>query len=402
MAPITYDWPDDAAFIELFKEHGSVGAVARSLGFPARAAQYHAATEPLYGRLREIKAAQKTKAKTAAKVGTPVDPLEVVTQERDEALRAASRHRGEEVATERVIQSLERGIREAEVSYKPAPRRKSESRFEPHTLVLLHSDDHAGEVVSLEETNGLNEYNWQIMLERWQRMAQSVRSHRDHYGTRATKLHILNLGDGLSGSIHEELKDTNEFPFSECIVRFGEDQGEWILREFGEEFEEIQVDGVVGNHPRNSKKPRSKTAYDNGDWVSLETTRIYLRQAPNITVRSHKAKQAIVDICGENWLALHGEGVRTTMAGVPWGGIIRHSDKLRQLFGLSDIEVAHVAGGHWHNRQIAEDFSIFINGSIKGIDEYSIDSFGGGKPPGQILVACHPRWGVTGAHKIDL
>jgi hypothetical protein len=266
----------------------------------------------------------------------------------------------------------------------------------------MFSDAHAGEVVSPIETNGLNEYNWQVMLERFRRLADAVRSHRDHYGVAARHLKIYSLGDGLSGNIHEELKETNEFPFAECIVRFGEDVGSWISTEFASEFETIEYDAVVGNHPRYSKKQRAKVAYDNGDWIASETTRLYLRNHEKISVRAHRARQAIVETCGEKHALIHGDGVRTTMAGIPWGGIVRHTDKLRKLFDLADIPVKRVFGGHWHNSQIAEEWSIFINGSIKGIDEYGIGEYGDGKPAGQVLVAMHPKWGVTGAHKIDL
>lgn len=89
------------------------------------------------------------------------------------------------------------------------------------------------------------------------------------------------------------------------------------------------------------------------------------------------------------------------MVGVPWGGIMRQTERLRALFDLVDEKPDHVFCGHWHNPQIAEDFSILVNGSVKGIDEYGIDQHGGGKPPVQLLAAFHPKWGITGVHKID-
>jgi hypothetical protein len=398
-ATTKYDWPDTEEFVKIYVEGGyTYAAISDVVGAPIGTVASHISSDPgLRKGIKEAKAAQKIKR---ASVGEPVNELELVRHERDEALRAVSKARGEEVATERVIQSLERGISAAKPTYKPK-KQTVHHNIDAHTLVLLFSDAHAGEQVNREAVNGLNEYNWQIMLERMQRLAESVRSHRDHYGVKARKLHIVSLGDGLNGEIHEDAKVSNEYPMAECAVRFGEDVAEWIVTELEPEFESIELDGVVGNHPRFAQKPRAKVAYDNGDWIATETTRIALKHH-NIPVRAHKAKQAVIEICGRKYLLAHGDGVRTTMAGVPWGGVIRNADRLKALFNLSEVEVEAIFGGHWHNAQIAESLSVLINGSIKGIDEYSISAFGGGKPAKQLLAAMHPKWGITGVHPIDL
>lgn len=381
---------------------GSVAAYARATGLPSKTLREQLER---YGIAAEIKKRLKPtgRAKAARKVGEEVTELERLQAENKELEAALAKTRGNEVAEARVLAALESGIQAAKPTYKRLPGRAARGKQQPHTLALLLSDAHAGEKVSYEETNGLNEYDWSIMLRRLRRLAEGVRSHNDHYGAgRARKLHITSLGDGLSGSIHEELRETNDPPFAEAIVRYGEDIGEWVATELAPEFDEIVIDHVVGNHPRFSTKPRAKVAYDNGDWIAANVTRIYLRGHKHIAVNAARSSQVVIDICGRKVLLVHGDGVRTTMAGVPWGGIIRHSDRLRALFALADVDVTHVFGGHWHNPQVAEDRSILINGSVKGVDEYSIKKYGGGKPPSQLLAAFHPKHGLTGVHFIDL
>lgn len=380
---------------------GSIAAYARSLGVAASTLKAHLERE---GLLEDLKKQLKTPKRAHLSVGEEVSREESLEAEVKELRKALSKTRGDEVAETRIIDALERGVAAADVTYTPRPPTKRSGKQTPHVFALLLSDAHAGEKVSLEETNGVNEYDWTIMLQRLRKLAEGVRSHNDHYGaSRADVLHITSLGDGLSGSIHEELKETNDPPLSEAIVRYGVDIGEWIITELLPEFPGgIVMDCVVGNHPRFSVKPRAKVAYDNGDWIASEVTRIHVRNHGNVLVRAPKASQTVVNICGRNVLLSHGDGVRTTMAGVPWGGIIRQGDKLRQLFAQSDVRVDHVFGGHWHNPQVAEDRFLLINGSIKGVDEYSIKKYGGGKPPSQLLTAFHPKHGLTGVHFIDL
>lgn len=386
-------WPDDGAVVAGIAQHGSKAAYARALGVSATALKDHIDRHGIVPQ-------QAAQPLTAASVGEPVSREEMLEQQLVEARKALLQARAEDVREARVLEVLEGSISRVVPTYKPRPRRTSVDH-EAHTLCLLWSDCHASEVVSLTETLGLNEYNWPIMMERLRRLAEGVRSHRDHYGAKARKLVIASLGDQLTGVIHEELRDTNDTTFSDSMVRFGEEGAQWISQEFGDVFEEIEVHVIPGNHPRFSQKPRHKLSYDNGDYVAGHIMRIALAGHPNIRVNVPRASKAIIDICGRKVLLLHGDGVRSTMVGVPWGGIIRHSERLVKLFDLADVEVQHVFGGHWHNPQVAEDFSILINGSIKGVDEYGIDKFAGGKPPVQLLAAFHPRHGITGVHKID-
>jgi len=398
---IEMEWPSDDEIVAGIVEHGSISAYARALDRKVNSLASHIDARLLRDRLAEARVGARQKPQAAKpKPGDKVSREEILEQELVEARKALASARVEDVREARVLEAIERGIRALKPSSTVAhPRRPSQGT--EHTLCLLWSDTHAGETVSLVETNGVNEYNWQIMFERLRTVASSVRSHRDHYGTRARTLHIASLGDMLTGVIHQELAETNDVPFADSMVQFGVEAGDWIAEEFADEFDRIVIDCVVGNHPRFSQKPRNKVAYDNGDYVVGHFIRQRLREYKHITVNVPKSDRAIVTICGRTVLLAHGDGVRTTMAGVPWGGVIRHTERLEKLFSLSDIKVDHVFGGHWHNPQIAENFGILINGSVKGPDEYGMKKYGGGAPPVQLLAAFHPKWGMTGIHKID-
>ena len=43
----------------------------------------------------------------------------------------------------------------------------------------------------------------------------------------------------------------------------------------------------------------------------------------------------------------------------------------------------------------------YINGSIKGVDEWTLQRFGGSRPPGQLLLTIHPKRGICDISYLD-
>jgi hypothetical protein len=215
------------------------------------------------------------------------------------------------------------------------------------------------------------------------------------------ELVILGLGDMLSGNIHDELSETNEMPLAEATVQFGLDGAEFI-ESFVEHFPKIRFAGVVGNHPRPTRKPRAKHRFDNADWTCYQIMAQRLTRHPSITFDVPKAQTHPVEIYDRRILCQHGDGVRSAMVGVPWGGIVRHEARLRNQYAAQGIPFDHLAIGHYHEANVVSNRRIWVNGSVKGLDEYSLQAFGGGQPPTQLLIPFHPRWGMVGAQFIDL
>ncbi|HVU78851.1 MAG TPA: hypothetical protein VHC67_14840 [Gaiellaceae bacterium] len=103
-------------------------------------------------------------------------------------------------------------------------------------------------------------------------------------------------------------------------------------------------------------------------------------------------------------LLMHGDGIRTTMPGVPWGGIARRITTLEQQFAKSRTPLDYVELGHFHSRQTLDGIqsTVFMNGSVKGPDEYSLKQFGSGHDAKQTLLTFHPKHGVTGQYFVNL
>lgn len=394
-APNKFNWPDDEEFARELAELGARG-YADKTGF-----SYSAITTRAHS--KGIKSAAVVGVKTSEDNAPPeeVSNEEMLEQRVKELESQLRRDRKNKVYDERITTAVENAVANRETRYSPAPIPKSKSSKTQHEFGLNWSDLHAGEVVSLEETGGINSYDWDTMMTRHDKLREGLFSYQDNRPYPVQKLNVFALGDMLSGNIHDELMATNEIPLAEATVQLGLDGAEW-LESLTERFPRVHVSGVVGNHPRAHKKPWAKQGFDNADWTSYHVMATALKKNPRITFDIPKANQHRI-IVAENWplLLWHGDGVRSSMPGVPWGGVMRRVTALRAQYASVNQPVRYFNCGHFHTPNAVEGGEIVLNGSIKGPDEYSIKAFGGGRPAAQVLQTFHPRKGLTDVSFID-
>jgi hypothetical protein len=387
---------NDKQLLAAVKKRGKT-AVAKELGIPRTT---------LYSRLERIERGGSAVApkKFDDIVAGDVSEEEKLNQRLKELEKIARAQRKSEVFEDRIIDSLTKAVEAREPLYSPLVIPKSQRKIDKHEFVLLWSDLHAAERVSLDETNGINEYNWKIMLERHDRLREGLYSYQDNRPYPVEKLHVCGLGDMLSGNIHDELAETNEMPLSEATIQLGLDSSVWV-ESLLERFPSIHVAGVVGNHPRAHRKTRAKQAFDNADWTMYHTMRLALRKQKAIEFNIPKANQLPITVA-DRWRILlwHGDGVRSTMPGVPWGGVMRRVAALQNQYNGSGMPIDLFACGHFHTANVVESSAgrVAMNGSIKGLDEYTLKAFGSGSKPQQVLLTFHPKNGLTDVSFIDL
>ena len=393
------DWPEDEEELLAWADgHPSMAAVARAHGLKSSTLAHHLQDRGLRDafRARLTKCEPIKQAEVVAE--GEVSEVEILRQRLAEAEKANRSLRKVDVFEERALQVMKDAIEARKPTYSPTVIPKA--RLSEHEFVLLWSDTHAGEVVSEVETNGLNAYDWKIMLERHERIREAVFSYQDNRPYPVSKLHIFALGDMLSGSIHDELVETNEIPLAEATIQFAEDFSIWT-ESFLERFDAIKLAGVVGNHPRATRKPQAKQSFNNADWLAYRAMALALRKQERIEWDIPKASAHPVEVCGRRILLWHGDGVRSTMPGVPWGGVMRRATSLAAQYGAKGQPIDHFALGHFHQSNAVQGGRILMNGSVKGIDEYVLKAFGGGEEPRQLLLTFHPKNGLTDVSLID-
>ena len=327
-------------------------------------------------------------------IGDVVSQEELLRHEVAELRKQVASARKLEVFDAKALHMLERYVQTVEPTYKP-PKPSTNVTETAHTHVLMWSDLHAAERVSYEAMNGLNEYNWGIMNARLADIQRGVLSFKRHRPYPINDLYILGLGDQVTGDIHDELRETNEENCTESAVKLGLEAADWVA-EFGKEYSNIYVSGVVGNHGRITPKPEFKNATKNWDWIVYKVMQLRLASHPHIHIEVPSSFEHIVTVYDKNILMFHGDGIPSNMPGIPWGGVVRRTKEMGETWYAQGVKIDHFALGHFHEGNVVAQGRIWVNGSVKGPDEYSRKKFGGGRPPCQLLHTFHPGRGYIG------
>lgn len=274
----------------------------------------------------------------------------------------------------------------------------------PETVVMLVSDYHIGEVVSLEEMGGLAVYDWETFLKRWQYHVDAVGGicFGKLTGYDLPKLVIPMLGDMVSGLIHEELVETAEGTVMEWVCEGGHAIAQGI-RQLAAEFSEVLVDCVVGNHGRLQKQVRYKKRYVSFDYLLYRFLALELRDLEHVEVRCNRSFFSLLDIPGATLLNLHGDNIKSWQ-GIPWYGITRAINNFSLLLQSHEKRFDIVDLGHFHNAGTLDRIGseLVLNGSAIGGNEYSLGALFTSTRPAQVLYGVHPERGKTWEFKLDL
>lgn len=325
-----------------------------------------------------------TAVEAAPKIG-PSD--EDVLREQNRHLKAQLRRTDRaSVGDERVLRAIEAAINGVEPVRLPpmlrdASAESSGTEAPHHRQVGVWSDWHYGETVSKAQMNGLNEFNTTIAEDRVSQLVASLLKFK-RVRPAATGLDLWVLGDMASGSIHA-LEETNEIPAAEQYVRVGYLMAD-AIRRLAPHYPDISCAGIVGNHPRPGKEPASKDAYNNGDWIAYKVAEAATRDLSNVTWEIPPGGMLVRRAAGLTFLLWHGDGVRSSMPGVPWGGIARRVNVLKDTYAAMGTRIDYVVVGHFHQLCVVE--GVFMNGSLVGPNEYGMKNFGGGQLPKQMLL----------------
>ena len=271
-----------------------------------------------------------------------------------------------------------------------------------HEMVLVVSDAHYPEVVDPEACFGIG-YGPDICRERMQTLRDSTLS---YYQLRTQaypvdKLTIAVLGDMLSGNIHDELEVTNADPMCEALVNMA-----YMLHEFGkdmaETFPEVEMVIMPGNHPRMTKKPRHKNKWDNFEWlmgkmIEALATNQFKVTVPKDIVYRHQVFDKVIGMT-------HGDGVKiSSFAGIPHYSLQRRRNALQNMLReVNQNQVDLLIYGHFHQLIYDQAAGFLINGSIKGPDEFSINTRYSAVAPVQALLTFHKKHGLTDISHIKL
>jgi hypothetical protein len=278
------------------------------------------------------------------------------------------------------------------------------TRNAPEVPVAIWSDWHGGEKVSLDETNGVNEFDVKILKARVRRLVERTLRLADKHNGTYPGIVINLLGDFVSGGLHAELAKTDEVESigASLIVR---DLLVWALEAMADRFGRVYVPCAAGNHGRNTLKPEFKrTVYKNFDWMIQKLLEAHFKDDPRIVFDIRPANEVFYRVWNKRFLAMHGD-----MLGVKGGDgiigsigpIMRGEIKVRgsSASAVSDYDCLLI--GHWHQPLWLP--RVVVANSLKGYDEFAKNALRAPVTmPSQPLFFVHPRYGITSRWEIYL
>lgn len=242
------------------------------------------------------------------------------------------------------------------------------------SAVIMLGDWHIGEVIEANEIEGVNAYDYEIAKRRIFEIVEDFLkwTKTQRAGYVIDELHVFCVADWISGTIHEELLVTNEFPAIIQAVRAGQLLGE-VFRIFDANFKKVTAWEIAAdNHGRLTRKPPMKhRADDNYSQATYAISNEVALKCKHLQTKLLPGVKAVVPVQGFKFLITHGNDMRGWM-GLPFYAIQRafgrEAIKRMKLRREYDLGFDYLALGHFHVPTILESM-VLINGSLCGTTE---------------------------------
>lgn len=302
------------------------------------------------------------------------------------------------------------------------------------TSVLHLGDTHIDELVDVRDTGGLAEYNLEIATTRAQSLVEKMIDIKENrlLGYSLDDLVVFSLGDIVSTNIHGIMDNTGACPV-DALFHAAYLYAQMLL-DFARAYRSVRVICVPGNHGRVTEEVRFKQPYNNWDYVLSQFVAVMMQNQPNISFEIPRSLWVVEEIEGWNWLVAHGSFARSWQ-GVPWYGIVRslknirdlldsahtvqrrqklvddEADLLEEMDGIREdmwkvhgIKFDYCALGHFHTSGTLDigTGEVFMNGSMIGATDYSIQRMQAGNAPRHWYHGMNNKHGVTWRYNLDL
>ena len=278
---------------------------------------------------------------------------------------------------------------------KPFKAENDSAKVIDETFVLMLSDNHCDQVVTPEEVDGLEEYDFPISVRRHEVLVEEMLKWVGSLQNfRFKKLVIMGLGDYTSGEIHGHVNRsyfgeqfTNDLAIAQLFAL--------MFRELAAHFEEVEIVSITGNHGRLTKNIEftKESVAANHDTLIMKIAEIHLQNCENIKFEFPPGLSTIKEIEGWNFALHHQHGKKS--GGKVWNQAER---KAATLVPLHQGRVHYFCGGHFHQSGEAPangGARMLGNGAMLACDQYSYQNLDASGIPCQVVFGVHKHNGVT-------
>ena len=286
-----------------------------------------------------------------------------------------------------------------------APRWATERRGVSGNSVplLLLSDLHWGETVKPAQNSWGNPYNLEIARERlkmaFNRTLYLCSQHIIH--PNSPGIVVALGGDMLSGSIHEELSETNAMADYKLVFDLADHLIEGINK-LAQAFGRVFIPCMYGNHGRDSHKPRYKDAgFHNLDWLLYNTLERHFQNDQRVSFMVGEGFDVIFRVYNTTFCLTHGDRLGSGGGDLP-AQVSRGAIKIKAQYAAQGIAIDWTLMVHFHSPLILDHPGVVVNGSPKGGDEYASGNRLRQSDPTQTLLWVDEDFGVTFYTKVFL
>lgn len=230
------------------------------------------------------------------------------------------------------------------------------------TAILHLSDIHYGEVVDM---NGVM-YNCEIAEKRIKNIFEQFREFVGY----ADNMIIFANGDLINGSIHPEFSRTNEKTSIEAVLDLSNILVSEIVDLYNNTHSHITIAFTVGNHARvlPGDVYYKKQVKENWEYMLGNIIKQQLSSYNDIEVVVSETPSSIWEIEGLRFAVTHGDIFKSL------NNIRVNAAKFVEMNMTTSDKLDCLLIGHFHTTRVEDILGgkIYVNGSVKGVDEYSI------------------------------
>lgn len=250
------------------------------------------------------------------------------------------------------------------LSYKP----RKTTKLQRAVPFIVASDWHYEELVDSDTVAGLNEYNlaiarlrirafWQNSLKLLQKQTRDVKT---------DKVVLALLGDFISGSIHDELMESNQLPPAFAIIEVQELIAGGIQYLLDNTTFSYYIPCHTGNHGRMGERRIATEAGNSLEYYMYYNLRNHFAGNPRVSFYISKGYHSYVEVFDYTVRFHHGHNIR-------YGGGVGGAT-IPTLKAIANWNTGRWADydvfGHLHHFFPADTF--IINGSIIGWNAFAI------------------------------
>lgn len=194
---------------------------------------------------------------------------------------------------------------------KIVPKRfKPSGTEQERQLVLMLNDTHYGLIVHPDEVNDVNKFGWTEACRRSAMMLKETLNYKVHTRNQVSKVHLVLNGDLIQGLIHGLVYDQMEksvFQVNGAIHILTH-----VIAGLAEEFKEVKVHGICGNHEdkphkREHGKRVSSEKYDSYANIIFYALSAAFRNSEHVKFNFSKNLFVSLDLPAGRAIACHGD-----------------------------------------------------------------------------------------------